>query len=88
MSVEVKSKIFVKNVTISNDTHDHVLFVAELGELLELSLVDDEVLEYRGTTGTLRVDLERDSLKELLSKPNANTLGSNSRSHTNTEKKG
>jgi len=88
MSVEIISKIYVKNVTISNDAHDRVLFVAELGDLIELSLVDDEVLEYRGTTGTLRVDLERDSLIELLSKPKVNTLGSNLGSPKNSEKKG
>lgn len=88
MSVEIKSKIYVKNVTISNDAHDRVLFVAELGDLVELSLVDDEVLEYRGTTGTLRVDLKKDSLIELLSKTKTNAPGSDSRSLTNSEKKG
>ncbi len=71
MSVEIKSKNHVKNIVVSNDAHDKVLFVAELGELLELSFIDDEVLQYIGTSGTLRVDLKKETLYKLLESPNA-----------------
>jgi hypothetical protein len=71
MSVEIKSKNHVKNIVVSNDAHDKVLFVAELGELLELSFVDDEVLQYVGTNGTLRVDLRRETLYKLLESQSA-----------------
>jgi hypothetical protein len=79
MSVEIKSKTYVKNVVISNDAHDHVLFVVELGDLVELSFIDDEVLEYIGTNGTFRVDLKRKSLKKLFANPNTKTLAPNVR---------
>jgi hypothetical protein len=71
MSVEIKSKNHVKNIVVSNDAHDKVLFVAELGELLELSFIDDEVLQYVGTSGTLRVDLKKETLCKILESPSA-----------------
>jgi hypothetical protein len=88
MSVEIKSKVHVKNVIISNEAHDRVLFVAELGDLLELNFVDDEVLEYTGTNGTLRVDLKKESLLKLLKRPNTKPLGSKLGSLKNTIKNG
>ena len=64
-SVEIKSKKYVKNISISDESHDKVLFEGKLGELLELSLVGD-VFEFIGTNGVLRVGLTEDQLRKVL----------------------
>jgi len=64
-SLEIKSKKFVKNISISDEAHDRVLFEGNLGELLELSLVED-VLELVGANGVLRVGLTEDQLRKAL----------------------
>ena len=64
-SVEMKSKKYVKNISISDEAHDRVLFDGNLGELLELSLVED-VLEFIGVNGVLRVGLTEDQLRKAL----------------------
>lgn len=64
-SVEIKSKKYVKNISISDEAHDGVLFEGDLGELLELSVVDD-VFEFVGVNGVLRVGLTEDQLREAL----------------------
>ena len=65
-SVEMKSKKYVKNISISDETHDRVLFEGSLGELLELSLVEGDVLEFIGVNGVLRVGLTEEQLRKAL----------------------
>ncbi len=65
-SIEVKSKRDVKNLSLSNDSPDHVLFEGRLGELEEVCLVEDAVLELHGTKATIRIDLSRDEVTRLL----------------------
>jgi hypothetical protein len=64
-SVEIKSKRYVRNISISDEAHDRVLFEGTLGELLELSFVED-VLEFIGTNGVLRVGLTEDQIQKAL----------------------
>ena len=64
----MKSKRFVKSISISNESHDRVLFEGNLGELIDLTLVEGDVLEFVGTNGVLRVDLTLDQLKKIISK--------------------
>lgn len=64
-SVEIKSKKYVKNISISDEAHDRVLFEGNLGELLELSLIED-VLEVIGANGVLRIGLTEDQLRKIL----------------------
>jgi len=64
-SVEMRSKEHVKNISISDEAHDRVLFEGNLGELLELSLVED-VLEFIGVNGVLRVGLTENQLRKAL----------------------
>lgn len=67
-SVEMKSKKYVRHMSISNESYDRVLFEGFLGELKELSMVESAVLEVRGANGILRVDLSEDDLRKMLSK--------------------
>ncbi len=65
-TAEISSKRYVKNVSISNEAHDRVLFEGVFGELQEISMVDDKVLEIKGTEGTLRIDVTRQELEGVL----------------------
>lgn len=65
-SLEMNSKKHVKNISISDDTHDRVLFEANLGKLLELSVVEGDVLELIGENGVLRLSLTIEQLQQAL----------------------
>jgi len=65
-SVEIKSKRYVKSISISDEAHDRVLFEGNLGELLELSLVEGNVLELVGVNGVLRVAVTEEQLRKAL----------------------
>ncbi|UCD73580.1 MAG: hypothetical protein JSW01_02775 [Candidatus Bathyarchaeota archaeon] len=65
-SVELKSKEYVKNMSLSDEAHDRVLFEGNLGELLELSIVEGDVLEFSGVNGVLRIDVSVEQLHQVL----------------------
>jgi len=66
-SIEIKSKKHVRRMSVSNESHDRVLFEGSLGELRELSMVEGAVLEVKGANGVLRIDLGEDELRKMLS---------------------
>jgi hypothetical protein len=65
-SVEMDSKRYVKSISISNEAHERVLFEGDIGEILELAMVDGEVLEVKGANGTLRIDISEKELRMML----------------------
>lgn len=65
-SIEMKSKRYVKNISISNEAHDRVLFEGNLGKLLGMSLVEGDVLELIGNNGVLRINLTKEQLQETI----------------------
>jgi len=65
-SVEMKSKVFVKSISISNGAHDGVLFEGDLGQLSNVSLVEGDVMEIKGENGTLRVGVTEEQLHKAL----------------------
>jgi hypothetical protein len=65
-SVEMNSKKHVKSISISDEAHDRVLFEGNLGELLELSIAEGDVLEFIGVNGVLRVGLTEEQLRKAL----------------------
>ena len=67
-SIELKSKKHVRHISVSNESRDRVLFEGSLGELQELSMVEGAVLEVKGTSGVLRIDLSEDELRKMLSR--------------------
>jgi hypothetical protein len=67
-SIELKSKEFLRNVMISNRTGETVLVEGFLGELEELSLVEDAMLELKGSNGILRIDVREDELTRLFNR--------------------
>ena len=67
-SIEMKSKKHVKHISVSNESHDGVLFEGFLGKLEELSMVEGAVLEVKGANGILRIDLSEHELQKMLTK--------------------
>jgi hypothetical protein len=66
-SVEMKSKSHVKNITISDEARDRVLFEGDLGELEEVAFIGGSMLEVRGSNGVLRVELGEEKTRKLMS---------------------
>ena len=87
-SVEMKSKRYVKNISISDEAHDRVLFEGNLGKLLNMSLVEGDVLEIIGVNGVLRINLTREQLQETIRIASKSSLSSEVGSFTSTKKGG
>ena len=83
-SIEMKSKKYVKNITISDRTIDRVVFEGDLGELESLSLVDDYVLEFIGANGVLRLAVTEQQLQNALTKKQEKSASSSTSGSKNT----
>ena len=67
----MKSKRYVRSISISNETKDRVLFEGDLGGLEEVSFIGGSMLEVRGTNGVLRIELGEDETRKLMSQMSA-----------------
>ena len=67
-SIEMKSKKYVKQVTLSNESRDGVYFEGFLGDILEIYFVNGGMLEIRGVNGTFRIDINKEKVMEMLVK--------------------
>ena len=67
-SVEMKSKSNVRSISISDETHDRVLFEGDLGDLEEVAFIGGGMLEVRGSNGVLRVELGQEETEKLMSR--------------------
>jgi hypothetical protein len=87
-SIELISKKHVKNISISDEAKDRVLFDGDLGALTSLSLLDGRMLELEGENGVLRTAINEDHLQKVLSNPNrVLCLSSKLGSYTSTKQK-
>ena len=87
--MEMKSKTHVRSISISDETHDRVLFEGDLGRLLGVSLIEGSSLEVVGTNGVLRLEIVDDVLRRVLKSPGLElSLSSEVGSCKNTKKKG
>lgn len=68
-SVEMKSKADVRNMSISDEALERVLFEGDLGDLMNVLVIDGDVLEVVGTNGVLRLGICEDVLKQVLTSP-------------------
>ena len=88
-SVEMKSKQYVKNISISDEAHDRVLFEGDLGDRVRAVLVEDDVLEFLGTNGVLRIGISESELRGILDSPGRGVdLSSEVGSYTSTKHEG
>ena len=62
-SIELNSKDYLKQFTMSKDAKEEVLIEGCLGELGRLSFIEGAMLEIRGTYGILRIDLRDRSIE-------------------------
>lgn len=53
-------------MSVSNESHDRVLFEGDLGRLQKLSMIEGVVLEVKGAHGILRIDLSEEELRKML----------------------
>ena len=65
-SIEMNSKRYVKSISLSDKTHERVLFEGDLGMLQELSFVEGDILEFTGVNGVLRIDVSEKQLHQVL----------------------
>ena len=63
-SVELKSKVNLKNITLTNGGQENVLVEGSIGELLRAEFSEDIVLEVVGDKGVLRINLSPDDIKQ------------------------
>jgi hypothetical protein len=64
-SLELKSKDYLEKINIQ-EGQDGVLFEGSLGELEELLLLEDSLMELKGSYGVLRFEITRDEVFSLL----------------------
>ncbi len=62
----MESKNSLKHIKLSEGTQDNVLIEGSLGALQEVMLHEDALLEVKGTRGTLRLDMNRQTLESCL----------------------
>jgi hypothetical protein len=62
----IASKDHINRVSINNEPEDEVMFEGELGELLEIRLIEGILLQITGENGVLRVDLTEKELVQCL----------------------
>jgi hypothetical protein len=65
-SIDLKSKKYVKSISISDEAYDRVLFEGNLGEFVEITLVEGDVLEFVGVNGILRIAIAEEQLRKSL----------------------
>ena len=63
-SVELKSKVSLKNVTLTNSGLENVLLEGTLGQLQHASFAEDVILEVVGDKGILRVNLSQNDIAQ------------------------
>ena len=63
-SIELKSKVNLKNVTLTNGDHENVLVEGTIGQLQRAEFAEDVILEVVGDKGVLRINLCQDEIKK------------------------
>ena len=66
-SVEIDSKKHLRNVSISNNSHERVLIEGFLGDFSEIEMIENALIWFKGANGVLRIDLSKDELRQKLS---------------------
>ena len=64
--IELNSRDHIKRVSLPDGSGDRLMIEGFLGELDEIELNEDIMLEVRGTFGVLRMDLTREELEKTL----------------------
>ena len=63
-SVELKSKVNLKNITLTNGKLENVLIEGSIGHLERAEFAEGIILEVVGDKGVLRINLGQDEIKQ------------------------
>ncbi len=67
-TIELRSKVNLKNIALTNGSRDGVLAEGTIGELVQAMFAEGIILEVVGTKGTLRINLGEDEIKKTTGK--------------------
>jgi hypothetical protein len=62
-SIELKSKVNLKNMTLSDRSQENAVIEGTIGKLEHAEFVEDSVLEVQGIKGVLRIDVSENEIK-------------------------
>jgi len=65
-SVEMRSKKDLVNVLISDKSYDRVLIEGFLGEMSEIEMIENALIQFKGVNGVMRIDICKDELWKKL----------------------
>jgi hypothetical protein len=65
-SVDIKSKKHLSNISISNKPHEQAVIEGFLGEYSEIGMIENALVQFKGTNGVLRIDISKDELWKRL----------------------
>lgn len=65
-SIEMKSEHCVRRMSFLDKENGQVFFEGFLGELKNVAMVEDLMLEINGVNGILRVDISKEEMEEFL----------------------
>jgi hypothetical protein len=63
-SIELKAKVNLKNVTLTNNKLENVLIEGSIGRLVRAEFAEGIILEVVGDKGVLRINLGQDEIKQ------------------------
>ncbi len=70
-SIELKSKVNLKNMTLNDRSQENAVIEGTIGKLEHAEFVEDMVLEVQGKKGVLRIDIDENEIKRRGKKANA-----------------
>jgi len=65
-SIEINSKKHLRDISLSNSGREAVLIEGDLGPLKDVSFFEDKVLIVKGSYGTLRAELSKSDIRDLV----------------------
>jgi len=65
-SLELQKKEYVSELVLSMEPRNTVLITGDLGKILNITLLEEMVLEFLGTNGRIRLDITIDDLLAFL----------------------
>lgn len=64
-SIELKSKQTLKNITLNDASQENVLIEGSIGKLNVADFVSEDIMEFVGSQGVLRVNVSKQEISEV-----------------------
>ena len=69
-SIELKSKVSLKNMTLNDRSQENAIIEGTIGKLEHAGFVEDMVLEVQGKKGVLRINISENEIKRKTTEAN------------------